>query len=264
MIFCSDPALTQLKDQGYNVIRLPRVGTGPLDVLAGNSAQLEYLGALHKVWASSKKEPVPYEPRVTGNIAGGKTQAIKASLGLSILNDLLAGFGVSSPKVKSAFSRTRTLTFRYDQPKQWGIEPFEIGDYLTHGDLNQDNPVLDKHLRDSRLYLITEVLLSNSLTVVAEAKTSGDMAVDAGVLKDAVQAKLEVNVEQGENVSITFEGKQDVAFGFKAFELSFSDGKWTIGDFADPGSISFDPDQPAGPPPVLFGEPMLQLGAAAR
>jgi hypothetical protein len=264
MISCSDPILTQLKDKGYNVIRLPRLGIRPLDVLAGTNSELDHLGALHTVWTSSTKEPVPYEPRATSNIAGGTSRAIKASLGLSILNDLLAGFGVSAPKVKTAFGQTRTLTFKYDQPKQWGIAPFEIGSYLAAGDLAEGNPVLDKHLRDSRLYLITEILLSNSLTVVAEAKTSSNTAVDGNMLKDAVQAKLDVSVEEGEQSSITFAGKHDVAFGFKAFELSFSDGKWTIGEFAEPGSISFDTAKlTADPAPVLFGGPMLQLSSRA-
>jgi hypothetical protein len=255
--------LTQLKDKGYNVIRLPREGIRPLDVIAGNSSQLEYLGALHTVWTSTAKEPEPYQPRSTAGIEGGSSRAIKASLGLSILGDLLAGFGVSSPKLETAFNRARTLAFKYDAPKQWGIEPFNIGDYLRDGDLVQGNRVLDKHIRDSRFYLVTELLLSNSLTVIAEAKTSADAAVDAGVLEDAIEAKMEVAVEQGQHASITFRGKNDVAFGFKAFELTFSDGDWTIGEFADPGSVSFDTNQPAETPPATFGARLVDLGQAS-
>ena len=260
MIFCSDPALTQLKDEGYNVIRLPREGIHPMDVLTGTGSRLEYLGALDTVWESAVSEPKPYAPRSTGAIKGGTSRAIKASLGLSILDDLLAGFGVSSPKVKAAFKRARSLSFKYDAPKQWGIEPFQIGEYLKQGDLIS-NPVLDKHMRDSQLYLISELLLSKTLTVTAEAKTGGEAAVDAGLLEDAVKAKVEVKFNGEQKRTITFAGKTEVAFGFKAFELSFQDGNWFIGKFADPGSVSFDSDQARSDdtPPVKFDASLVNL-----
>lgn len=258
MIFCSDPALTLLKDEGYNVIRLPRAGIRPLDVLSGTGGRLEHLGALRKVWNSNAKEPKPYDPRPTGTIKAGSSQAIKASLGISILKDLLSGFGVSSPKVKTAFKRARTLTFSYDTPKQWGIEPFHIGEYLEKGDLIP-NRMLEKHMRDSRLYLISELLLSSTLSVTAEAKTSGSAAVDVGLLKNVVKAKAELGIDLGDHTSITFKGKKDIAFGFKAFELTFRNGTWSIGDFADPGSVSFGTDQAADPPPHKFDESLVNL-----
>jgi len=58
MAFCEDPALTYLNRLGYNVIRLPRTGLMPLEVLGSESGRApEPLGRLDSVWES--KLPVP-------------------------------------------------------------------------------------------------------------------------------------------------------------------------------------------------------------
>src|SRR5262249_7819182 len=123
------------------------------------------------------------------------------------------------------------------------------------------NPVLDKHLRDSRLYLISELLLSRTLSVIAESKTSGDAAVDAGLLEKTVKAKVELDIKQEQHTSITFKGKKDIAFGFKAFQLTFQDGSWFTGDFADPGSASFATNEArrSDTPPLKFDESLVKL-----
>ena len=53
---CSDPSLTYLNGFGYNVIRLPRKGIEPLDVL-GRDQSLEKLGALPDIVLSTVAAP---------------------------------------------------------------------------------------------------------------------------------------------------------------------------------------------------------------
>ena len=120
--------------------------------------------------------------------------------------------------------------------------------------------MLDKHMRDSQLYLISELLLSKTFSVTVEAKTSGDAAVDAGLLEDAVKAKVDVKFDGEQKRTITFAGKTKVAFGFKAFGV-VQDGNWFIGKFADPGSVSFDSDQArhTDTPPVKFDASLVNL-----
>ncbi len=57
---CSDPRLTYLNSYGYNVIKLPRAGIEPLQVLGRDKDSLEDLGELSTIWKS--QSPIPSTP----------------------------------------------------------------------------------------------------------------------------------------------------------------------------------------------------------
>ena len=58
MAFCEDPSLTYLNRLGYNVVRLPRTGLVPLDVLGSEDGRPpEHLAALPAIWQSPLSKP---------------------------------------------------------------------------------------------------------------------------------------------------------------------------------------------------------------
>ena len=53
MGMCKDPVTQELNKRGYNLVKLPRVGIEPLDVLGRDGDSMEKLGSVAEVWTSS-------------------------------------------------------------------------------------------------------------------------------------------------------------------------------------------------------------------
>jgi hypothetical protein len=56
-----DPSVTFLNRFGYNVVKLPRAGIEPMDVI-GRDDTTQWLGQFSSVWKSTTAPPVPTPP----------------------------------------------------------------------------------------------------------------------------------------------------------------------------------------------------------
>ena len=99
-----DPSVTFLNKFGYNVVKLPRVGIEPLDLI-GIDETTQWLGPLSAVWKSAVPVPEPSPPRRAAPVNGQKTDQLDLSFGLKILGNSLAAFGASVPSLDVAFKR---------------------------------------------------------------------------------------------------------------------------------------------------------------
>ena len=123
-----DPSITFLNQFGYNVVRLPRVGIEPMDVI-GRDETTQWLGPLRTVWQSSVPEPVPSAPRPAAAVSGQKTDQLAISFGLKILANALAAFGVTTPSLDMAYHRARKVQFAYTNVTSTVVAPLEAGNY---------------------------------------------------------------------------------------------------------------------------------------
>lgn len=71
-----EPSITFLNKFGYNVIKLPRTGIEPLDVI-GRDQGMQWLGPLNKVWTSTGLEPLPGPPHPAAAVNGQRTDALE-------------------------------------------------------------------------------------------------------------------------------------------------------------------------------------------
>src|SRR6266498_3636659 len=103
MILCQDPALTYLNELGYNVVRLPRSGIVPLEVLGkkGNERP-EPLGKMGTIWKSDFTTPVATKDVAT-SVNGKITKSLKLSVGITLLENFLAALGASTPSVRGSY-----------------------------------------------------------------------------------------------------------------------------------------------------------------
>jgi hypothetical protein len=69
---CSDPRLNLPEFYGYNVVKLPRDGIDPLQVIGKDRHSIEDLGSLTTIWKSAQPEPKTHGPNVAANINGEK------------------------------------------------------------------------------------------------------------------------------------------------------------------------------------------------
>lgn len=252
-----DPSITYLNALGYNVVRLPRTGIEPLDII-GKDSVTQYVGPISRVWHSAVPVPSPGPDHPATAVNGQKSESLSLTLGLTILANTLAAFGATVPSLDFSHTEAKAIQFSYANVVSSSIDLFSVGDYLAQGDLNQGNPVVDHYFNDpdSQTFLITEVLRSNAITITATDSSGNGVQLDVPAIQGAVGAKVGVNATTASTSTLTFTGPEAVTFGFRASLLQRIDGKWALQGVAASGGISFavpvgfGADEAASAPPA--------------
>jgi hypothetical protein len=252
-----DPSITFLNKFGYNVIKLPRVGIEPLDVI-GSDTSNQWLGPLRTVWKSTLAEPSPSAPRAAAAISGQKTDKLDVSFGLKILANALAAFGATVPSVDFAFTRARNVQFAYTDVTSTVVAPFDAGEYLKAGSLSSDNPVVKHYFLDpgAEAFLIVDVLKSASITVAATDEHGVGVSVDVPAIQGVVGANVSVKPSSSSNDTLTFSGKVPVSFGFIVDRIQFDGKSWSLSGEAPSGQNALGvggADKAQPPAPILLG-----------
>jgi len=254
-----DPSVTFLNRFGYNVIKLPRVGIEPLDII-GRDDTTQWLGPLASVWKSTEPVPLPSAPRPSAPINGQKTDQLQVGFGLKILANALAAFGATVPSLDAAYTRARSVQFSYTNVTSTVVAPLEAGNYLASGSLNTANPVVRHYLtvEDAQAFLIVDVLKSDSLTVTASDDRGAEVGVDVPSIQALVGAKVKVKSGSASNSTLTFTGEAPVTFGFIVSEIEFDGARWSLQGAAPSGALAFATRGDAGSgiaaeAPVLLG-----------
>jgi hypothetical protein len=230
MPLCKDRAAKELSDKGYSLVKYPRVNIAPLDVVAGDTSPLDWLGPLTQVWSGGSNPPTPAQ-NTAPNFNYQRSDEFKGSLGVKILQGLIKNIGGADAAV--TISSNSSLSFTYDAPKQLVISPLAVGGYLKTGDLDSANPVLQRYLQtdnatDTHFYVITEVLRASKLLVKVTGTNEADLSADVSALQGMISGKTEVNHNNSKQSEIAFDGKVDLTFAFKAYELGYVNGRWTV------------------------------------
>jgi len=266
MAFCDDPALTYLNRLGYNVVRVPRTGLLPLEVIGSEGGHApEPLGPLPTVWQSTLAVP-PVTPGDTTTIAGKTTSNIKIGFGLKILEGVLAAMGASVPQVSLAYARARSVRFEFTAPDIKKVDPLIVGNYLAKGDLNTSNPFVRHYMLsdDTQAYVVTEVLQSGSIRVTALDESAADVTVDVKAVQDAVGANVAVKRTATAEGDLVYQGNQMLVFGYKAHEIVYSGKEWNVRRLnPSENTALFGLEGRTLAPPVLFRGSQF-LGLAAR
>lgn len=242
MGLCKDPALTYLNRYNYNVVRLPRAGIEPLDVI-GRDRSLEKLGTISQVWTSSIAPPKPRPPSPVTAMNGTQTDKLDLGIGLKILANVLSGMGaaVGLPTLNAAYKRARGVQFAFADVHAVTVDPLAIGKYLAAGSLDMANPFAERYFGsdDTDEYIIFEVLRSKSIHVTAKSETGSDVQVDIPVLQQAVGVKVQVTAGAASQSEVRYQGGSELTFGFKVFQVLYENGKWSIRGTKPSGNVAF-------------------------
>jgi hypothetical protein len=258
MAVCKDPSLTYLNGAGYNVVRLPRVGIEPLDVL-GRDQSIERLGSLDQMWSSSRERPAAKGPLDAAGVSGQKTSELKLSIGLKLLSSTLGALGATVPEVSAAYSRASKITFTLNDVKAFVCDPLAVGEYLAEGDLSSANPIVRRYFddEDTAAFVITEVLKSASFTVTASNDRGTAVNVDVPAIQQTVGAKVSVNAASNGSGAVTYAGAELLTFGFKCFGIAYVNGQWQIHSAKPSAGLAFDAPGAGPASPMLLGDGRL-------
>jgi hypothetical protein len=260
-----DPSVTFLNKFGYNVVKLPRVGIEPLDVI-GIDETTQWLGPLKAVWQSTAPPPEPSAPRRAAPVNGQKTDQLDLGFGLKILSNALAAFGAAAPSLDLAYKRARKVQFSYTNVTSTVVAPLEAGNYLAAGTLNTENPVVKHYFMepDSQAFLIVDVLKSDSITVTALDEHGVEVGVDVPAIQGILSADVKVKPSGTSNSTITYSGAEPVSFGFIVDEIQFAGGKWSLAGAAPDGALAFTVPAQGGQAAATASPILLGTGCRVR
>jgi hypothetical protein len=253
-----DPSITFLNKFGYNVIRLPRTGIEPMDVIGREDRSMQLLGPISTVWTSASAEPHPGPPHPAVAINGQRTDGLDLSFGLNLLASTLAMFGASAPSLNLAFKNAHAVQFTYTNVTSTSVSPFVAGNYLASGTLRTDNPVVKNFFGGdkAKAYLILDVLKADSITVTATDSHGAEVGIDLPHIEGIADAKIGVKPSGSSNSTVTFSGPVAVTFGFSVQEIARQGDSWVLHGEAPSGDLAFgarfgaeDADEPN---PMVF------------
>ncbi len=248
MALCRDPALSYLNSQGYNVVRLPRKGIEPLDVLGKDGCHMERLGRLLKIWRSDAKTPQVSVPQPAVGINGRQTAQLKTSIGLKLLGDILEGLGATRLALNAAYAKASSVQIVFADVEVVSIDPFDIGNYLASGDLDTRNPFVTRYFEDddTNVYVIFETLRSRKIVVIAKNDSGHEIAPHISDLANLVEGDVTISRDSQQKNRISYAGSQPLTFGFKVFGLAYCDGNWRVEGIAPSPDLAFDITSVAG------------------
>ncbi|MEO7274311.1 MAG: hypothetical protein ABIX28_16655 [Vicinamibacterales bacterium] len=243
MGLCKDPVTTELNKRGYNLVKLPRVGIDPMDVLGREDGSMEKLGSMSEVWTSAAPVPPIGAPAAVAGVTGEKTSDLDVGIGLKLLADALAGLGagLSLPSLNLAFKKAKKVQFKFINVESTSITPFALGKFLANGTLDMSNPFVSHYFGndETQEYIIFDVLKSDSISVTAKTESGTTVEADIGALSGALKASVSATASSAGASEITFEGKVKATFAFKLFEVLFENGKWVPKGVAPGDGTSF-------------------------
>jgi hypothetical protein len=260
-----DPSVTFLNQFGYNVVKLPRAGIEPLDVIGRDDAT-QWLGPLASVWTSSVPVPTPLPPRPAAPVNGQKTDHLQMTFGLKILANTLAAFGATVPALDVAYSRARRVQFSYTNVTSTVVPPLEAGNYLAAGTLNTANPVVRHYFTDEdpQAFLIVDVLKSDSLTVTATDDRGAEVGLDVPAIQGLVGANVKVKTSGSSSSTLTFTGPEAVTFGFVVDEIEYDGVRWSLRGAAPAGGLAFAAGAASAHAGAAVSDAPILLGSGCR
>jgi hypothetical protein len=243
MAICKDPVTKELNKRGYNIVKLPRAGIEPMDVLGREGDAMEKLGAISEVWTSTAALPTVGPPAPAVGIDGEKSSDLDLGIGLKLLSNMLAGLGggISLPTLNIAFKKARKIQFKFENVESTSITPFALGKFLATGVLDTANPFVAHYFGndDTQEYIIFDVLKSDTISVSAKSESGVEVEADVGVLSAALNANVKVKAGTAGATTLSFQSAVKATFAFKLFEVMFVDGAWVPRGVGASDNLSF-------------------------
>lgn len=257
MGICTDKSTTYLKQHGYNVVRHPREGIRPLDLIGRQKGAVNYLGRLDKL-LTNPQMPLPairsnYE---SAEISGQSSSKLPLAIGLNVLASILSALGAGAG-ISANYKNAKSLQFGFGKPLVDSAAQLEIGAYLKNGEIDADNPILKEYiLGQGDLFLISETIKTNKFTVSAEGAGGGEFKLDVPAIEQLLSADVQVSAEAGSSGTLSYRGQKQLVFGFKCIQIGWTDEGMSLVN-VKPGSVAMaagDSDALSARPAIL--EPM--------
>lgn len=262
MGICTDKSTTYLKQHGYNVVRLPREGIRPLDLIGRQRDAVNYLGRLDKLLTHPSHALPPIKSNAeSAEIHGQTSSKLPLAIGLNVLDSILSALGAGAG-ITANYKGAKTLQFGFGKPLVDTVAQLDIGQYLKNGEIDDDNLILKEYvLGNGDLFIITETIKTNKFTVSAEASGGGEFKLDVPAIQQLLSAGVQVSVDANSAGTVSYEGPKLLVFGFKCVQMGWTDEGMRLVN-VKPGSVAMaagDEGAPEMRPSILDPNGLLDM-----
>lgn len=236
---CKDPSITMLKSKGYNIVQLPKADLRPTQLLVRNGKRLQRIGELASVFTADPGAPLPpiTADQPSTSVAGQKSAAIDAQIGIRILGGLISALGGSQLGLTVGYQRARTIQFEFSDTLENNMQPALLDQFLAGAMISPFARAVKDMLESDDIYVITSTLKGSKINVVATDSNSNNLEIDVPVVQQAIGANVKLSSSGASAVTVSYEGKIPLVFGFQAIRLIFDDGRYRTMKPVDAGSV---------------------------
>jgi hypothetical protein len=254
-----EKATNHLRRLGYNTVRHPREGLGPLALVGKQNRKTAWLGQLERILADPSPPPPVEKDLQAGSVNGEESSKLDFSVGASVLGGLIGAMG-GTLGVDAGYTNAKKISFVFQGVLSDRVEPMAVSNYLEGAPLRNESPLLREYvLGNGELFLVTETIKSNRFTVRFEREEGAEAKVDVPVIEKALGATVSVSVSAANSSTITFEGDKLLCFGFICFRLGVSGEPLRLTIAEDVVALATGGEPPAKSAAILEDEGLLEL-----
>lgn len=261
---CSDPLTETLADYGYCAVRWPRAHLYPLDVLERDArTSVRTFGHLSRHLPATGGgvglPEVSFGARLA-DLSSQRTSRLRLDFALDLLGAFVTAMGGNPLGLGLAFGRANALTFELAEVHEDSVAPGDLDLYLK--EVATPPGERARELADGgRLYVVIAALRCRSITVYAHGEASTELSLSLPDLQAVASADMSVGVESESTARFSYEGRDALAFGFKALQIYRRDGTYTTRNYAE-GSLKALAEDEAPRSQLVVPDALLELSPA--
>lgn len=232
-IFSCGNAYSYMSTYGYGTVALPRVGIGPLQMLAKSGGRLTPIGPLTGTFRAGAA-PVPVAARnKSSNISGSRSSGADVSIGIDILGTVIGALSGSSLGIKAAYKNAKTVAFEFGDVWENLVDINALDQFLSTATVagNAGN-FLKELLEDDEVYCIYSTIDALQVSVEATGQNNASLGLDVPTIQQLVGGKVAVASNGASTSKITYTSTElPLAFGIKVVRLIVDSGRYTTMKF---------------------------------
>lgn len=219
-----DPLLRMFLDKyGLNLLSIPRKEAQCGDLYVAQAAGLSTPGSVKHLLEPKPRLPAAVTDELLSDIKGLISDAVSTNVGLGLMETMLSAFGASGivQSLKAGFKskRVSTIRFQFKNATRDHVDPLALGSAIKECQLDQSHPFV---VAGNKYFLVTGVVRTRSITIIAADERASAVELDAGALHVAnVDAGLAV--EKAAKGELTYTGKTKLAIGVELYELRYDE-----------------------------------------
>jgi hypothetical protein len=225
-----DPFIRLLRGIDFVPLRLPRAGVQPLMLASLEGKEFTLLGNL----ADAMEEGGPPPPAIftdietAGAVESTRTSSMKLSVGLGVVQNLVAGITGNAIDVSQHFQGASALALELGGVTVDRVDLVKVDRYLSQTGIHRDSRHLRKLLIAARCAVLTATARCRRYVVSALREDGSALAIDAPLLQQAASGALRISRASGDTSRIVYEGPTALTFGIQAARLFYTlDGRYS-------------------------------------
>lgn len=224
---CRDRSTDYLKGLGYNVVRHPRSGITPFGAIGRIGKSVNYLGHMQHLLVQPPESFAAVNSVPAADVSGGQSDALKLGLGLNILGNIIGAMG-GNLGVTTNYTDAEKIQFKFIGVTEDSIPLLVFGNTIRDAIVDLSHPIVAPYVKDGELLMISSIIKSNKISVDYQKENGVGAKVEVPVIQEVVGGNVEVETSSESSSFITFIGKAQLAFGFKAYRMGLDKNDGTI------------------------------------